>query len=51
MYSRSANDSIGTIIEKTENVYVVKFQHLISGTMASGKIAKSVSKKGAAASA
>ena len=28
-----------------------KFQDLISGTMASGKFAKSISKKGAAASA
>ena len=40
--SRSASDNIWTIIEKTESVYVQKFQHLIKGTLCSGKFSKSL---------
>ena len=35
--SRSASDNIRTIIEKTESVYVQKFQRLINGTLFSGE--------------
>ena len=49
--SRSANGSIRTIIEKIENGYVMIFLLLISITMASGRFAKSTSKKAAAAGA
>ena len=40
--SRSASDNIRTIIEKTESVYVQKFQRLINGTLCSGKFSKSL---------
>ena len=40
--SRSASDNIRTIIEKTESVYVQKFQCLINGTLCSGKFSKSL---------
>ena len=38
-HSRSASDNIRTIIEKTESVYVQKFQR---GTLCSGKFSKSL---------
>ena len=41
-FSRSASDNIRTIIEKTESVYVQKFQRLINGTLCSGKFSKSL---------
>ena len=40
--SRSASDNIRTIIEKTESVYVQKFQRLINGTLFSGEFSKSL---------
>ena len=43
--SRSASDKIRTIIEKTESVYVQKFQHLINGTLFSGEFSKSLTSK------
>ena len=43
--SRSASDNIWTIIEKTESVYVQKFQRLINGTLCFGKIPKSLANK------
>ena len=49
--SRSANGKYTEIIEKRGSKNARKFQRLISGAMASGKIAKSVFKKGAAAGA
>ena len=42
VYSRSASDNIRTIIEKTESVYVQKFQRLINGTLFSGEFSKSL---------
>ena len=42
MRSRSASDNIRTIIEKTESVYVQKFQRLINSTLCSGKFSKSL---------
>ena len=49
---RKSNRSLQTgITEKTASKNVSKIQHLISGTMASGRFAKSMFKKGAAASA
>ena len=43
--SRSASDNIRTIIEKTESVYVQKFQCSISGTLSSGKFPKTLANK------
>ena len=40
--SRSASDNIRTIIEKTESVYVQKFQRLINGTLFSGEFSMSL---------
>ncbi len=40
--SRSASENILTIIEKTESVYVQKFQRLINGTLSSGEFSKSL---------
>ena len=40
--SRSASDNIRTIIEKTESVYVQKFQRLINGTLFSGVFSRSL---------
>ena len=40
--SRSASDNIRTIIEKTESVYVQKFQRSINGTLFSGEFSKSL---------
>ena len=40
--SRSASDNIRTIIEKTESVYVQKFQRVINGTLFSGEFSKSL---------
>ena len=40
--SRSANGTIQTFIEQTENVYVVKFQCLINYTLSSGEFANSI---------
>ena len=40
--SRSASDNIRTIIEKTESVYVQKFQRLINGTLFSGEFSKTL---------
>ena len=42
MSSRSTSDNIRTIIEKTESVYVQKFQRLINGTLFSGEFSKSL---------
>ena len=41
-HSRSASDNIRTIIEKTESVYVQKFQCSISGTLSSGEFPKAL---------
>ena len=43
--SGSTSDNIRTIIEKTESVYVQKFQRLINGTLCSGKYSKSLANK------
>ena len=43
--SRFASDNIRTIIEKTESVYVQKFQRLINGTLFSGEFSKSLVNK------
>ena len=43
--SRSASDNIRTIIEKTESVYVQKFQRSVNGTLFSGEFSKSLTSK------
>ena len=42
LFSRSASDNIRTVIEKTESVYVQKFQRSINGTLFSGEFSKSL---------
>ena len=44
-YSCSASDNIRTIIERTESVYVQKFQCSINGTSSSGKFLESLANK------
>ena len=41
-HSCSASDNIRTIIEKTESVYIQKFQCSINGTLSSGEFSKSL---------